>query len=226
MLALTECHQSSVRFGRQGVMAAALGNPIVDWTALFDVGVEGVDTRFSPRGKVARGLYTSSLSASQQETSIAGLKQLRSSLFNKSEAYFDPFASPLLFFRTPSSELSNELPVFSPDSSFNGSEGKETTAEPTKKRRSLRKYPSAGSNLTLPHLRLEVGIENVLTAQGSELIDLMRRSLGRTAGETVEMDEHGLGERLELVEKEGLGLWDKLDAFGIGRWFAHVFRTP
>ena len=222
MLALTECHETSLRFGRQGISAAVLGNPIVDWTALFEVEANTGVARLSPRHRSDQGQNTSSSSSLAKEMSVAGLKKMRSTLFRKPEAYFDPFASPLLFFRTPSSELPDESSRLSTGHDSE-SEADKITSEPMKKRRSLRKYPPTGSNLTLPYLRLETGKENPVRPQGNELISLIRRSQGRTV-EGVDADKKEQNQRFELVEKEGLGLWNKRSAFEIGQWFAKVLR--
>ncbi|KAL8810104.1 MAG: hypothetical protein Q9223_007822, partial [Gallowayella weberi] len=75
MLALTECTPT-------GITAAALGNPIVDWS--------------SP---IQHPISTDPNSLDRD------LNSLHSSSFTKPEHRYDPFASPLLFFRTPAFEL-------------------------------------------------------------------------------------------------------------------------
>ena len=225
MLALTECYQTSLLFGRQGSSAALLGNPIVDWTALFEVEAENRDVRPSSRRKLDQEPPDSSSSTALNGMSIAGLKEMRSTLFKKPEAYFDPFASPLLFFRTPSSELPDEPSPLSLTGRYSELEAEEIAPEPGKKRRSLRKYPPTGSNLTLPYLRLEAGKQNPLRPQGNELINLMQRSQGRST-EEVDANRLNSSERFELVEKAGLGLWNNRSAFEIGQWFAKALRRP
>ncbi|KAI6848501.1 uridine permease-like protein Fui1 [Hortaea werneckii] len=78
MLAVTEC-----RIGEAGVVAAALNNPIVDWVGLDD-------------GKESHP-------ASEEMEDL--LLTARDKLFKRPGHYFDSFASPVLFFRSPGKEV-------------------------------------------------------------------------------------------------------------------------
>jgi acetyl esterase/lipase len=87
-LALTEC-----RIGEPGIVAAAVSSPIVDWIAfdnedIHDHHVDG------------------SLNQSQQaELTPRALLDHRRTIFRRPDAYFDPFASPVLFFRSAGADV-------------------------------------------------------------------------------------------------------------------------
>ena len=222
MLALTECHDPARAPNSHGIRAAALCNPIVNWTGLFETEVDHASPRILNEKNV-RDQYGSSRVAGHQSLTISGLTTKRNSLFHKPEAYYDPFASPLLFFRTPSTDLPNE--AFPPTKRSKADTAVDIpNAEPTKKRRSLRKYPPTGSDLLLPDIRVEVGRDCVLKDQGIELVDLIRRS-SRYIGR--EMTDPGIGtpaRRFELIERDGMGLWDENHVLEIGRWFGEILR--
>ena len=85
MLALTEC-----RKGEPGVVAAAINNPLADW-----VQPEEELHVTAPKSSLAK------FGQSYNGLEITDLLRARGSYFPKPETYFDPFASPLLFFRMP-----------------------------------------------------------------------------------------------------------------------------
>ena len=214
MLALTESHSLM-----QGVTAAAIGNPIVDWTALF-----------TPEANKAPVPAEELVKDPQKDATVGpaprileSLLTMRGKLFTRTERYHDPFASPLLFFRTPSSDLPTELGQLDLDSDLDT--GHQTT-EAVKKRRSLRKYPPRGSNLVLPHMRVDIGKENVLRDQGTELIELMRRSHSRADVERNSLQDVLPSRISEVVERPGCGWWHKKEIQEIGRWFGEVLRRP
>ncbi|KAI4203366.1 MAG: hypothetical protein LQ350_001887 [Teloschistes chrysophthalmus] len=174
-LALTECHSHKPG----AIKAAALGNAVVDWSSLFHNNNNTSDT--------------------QSESLNRELLALRSRAFLRPADRYDPFASPLLFFRTPAWELVPEPVLYgfppSPCASVSASSPTATTSpsSPTasssetkgqeeelfQKRRSHRKYPPLASNLRLPRTRIEVGRESggVLREQGMEMAELMQRSV-------------------------------------------------
>ncbi|KAL9119919.1 MAG: hypothetical protein Q9187_003519, partial [Circinaria calcarea] len=223
MLALTECHM-----GKPGIRAAMMGNPITDWTAFHDpADTDGLSPSIRQGNDPAASLSTPS-----------HLLHVRSSLFTKPSHYFDPFASPLLFFRTPSSDLP---PDFSPPSTSDDSQAppsptsdsqpsSETPIEWIRKRRAHRRHPPLLSTLRLPTIRVDVGKESALRKQGWELVELWRRSVdlyeGGGRGERWRypangVDRAGEGEaRAEVKEKDGVGLWTEEDLVEIGRWLA------
>ena len=201
MLALTECHGDS-----EGISAAAIGNAIVDWTALMSA-VEDQESEAAHKGQSFSG----------------ELLAIRGDYFPKVENYHDPFASPLLFFRTPSSDLPLEHTFR--QSSESDPDSEDALPEHIKKRRSLRKYPPTGSGLILPHMRVDVGKENVLNDQGIELVDLMRRSSARWEAERPILLGKGYPQpSFEVVEREGFGLWDEKKLPDIGNWLGEVLR--
>ncbi|KAL8679088.1 MAG: hypothetical protein Q9224_007063, partial [Gallowayella concinna] len=153
MLALTECTPT-------GITAAALGNPIVDWT--------------SP---IQHPISTDSLSSLNQD-----LKSLHTNSFAKPEHRYDPFASPLLFFRTPAFELPPPpslygIPSSSPEPTSQPDNEKEDPSQLIPKRRSHRKYPPLGSGLRLPSTRILVGDDFVMKDQVLEFAELLQRSV-------------------------------------------------
>ena len=206
MLALTECHNPINNSGLRGISAAAVGNPILDWTGLFEETAD-IDVPHIPSGR------------RDQPLSVLDLHTLRSEIFRKPEAYFDPFASPLLFFRTPSTDVPNEVsPIIKEAGSLD--------TRQIRKRRSLRKYPPTGFDLILPTVRLEVGSQSPLKDQGTELIDLMRKSSQRTGDESIALPTNASERRYEFVETKGMGLWDENRMLEIGKWFGDVLRRP
>ena len=209
MLALTE----------QRVNAAAIGNPIVDWTALFTP-----DTDEAPvlSGDLVNNFQKDPL-VEPAPTILKSLLTMREKLFTKAEKYHDPFASPLLFFRTPSSDLPSEFGQLDLQSDLDTSH---QTKEAVKKRRSLRKYPPRGSNLVLPHMRVDIGKENVLRNQGTELIELMRRSHSRADVERNTFQDVLPSRTFDVVERPGCGWWHKQEIQEIGSWFREVLRRP
>ncbi|KAL8940520.1 MAG: hypothetical protein Q9216_002770 [Gyalolechia sp. 2 TL-2023] len=201
MLALTECHVD-----KRGISATALGNPIVDWSSPFDTPHSSHADDFDRR-----------------------IVALRSNSFSNPQQRYDPFASPLLFFRTPAFEL--------PTPAYNGisppttskSEPSELDSPPslTPQRRSHRKYPPADSRLRLPNTRIDVGETNPLREQAVEISQLMQRS--------VDLYERGEGgyrgasdeaqRRVKVMEREGKGLWGEGEMMEVGAWFGEVLRS-
>ena len=239
MLALTECHEY-----KHGISAAVVGNPIADWTALTSADFQSVASRQKDVPSEIQKPNVATISdclivpeaspgtqddlednGSEEELlSIENLLRIRDLSFRKPEQYFDPFASPLLFFRTPSSDLPYQLPMYQSTNQLR--EELETTSEPGKKRRSHRKYPPADSGLLLPHMRVEVGKGNLLRDQGAEFVDLMRRSYARSSAEATSRGENLEQRTFDLVEREGLGIWGRQEMLEIGAWFGKVLREP
>lgn len=225
MLALTECRNPASYAGQQSISAVAVGNPILDWTALFDSTQDRLGSRYSS-SKIIRREYHFPPSYNHQILTVSGLLNVRSLFFRKPETYFDPFASPLLFFRTPSADLPIDPPVVSVNGSSSDSQVEGGSSESVKKRRSHRKYPPTGIDLVLPHMRVEVGKDCVLKDQGIELIELVRKSFKRTEEEVNSLGKSMSDRSFEVIEKKGLGLWDKENMLEIGHWFGDVLRRP
>lgn len=214
-LALTEC-----RAGRASISAAWVGNPVVDWTSL--------------------ALSSTTNNNKEGPLSHDSLLKLREDLFHKPEHYHDPFASPLLFFRTPAISLPDPI---SPHDSVVDEQYPDPTPDPYalgedipssfpldhRKRRSHRKYPPAGSALRLPHLRIEVGAESGLTEQGKEMVELLLRSVKYWEEESYGGELGGvqaLKEKIELIEEtESSRLWhEEKKIADVGEWMGKVLR--
>lgn len=223
MLALTECFYTPQELEPQGISALAVANPILDWTALAksaappDISQKG---NFRRIGDPPKDAIHGCLSANS-------LCELRDIYFSKAETYFDPFASPLLFFRTPSCEIPDETTASTEHSLLNdGSEDENPLSPPVKKRRSARKYPPMGSDLLLPWTKVEVGKVSVLKDQGVDLIEMMRKSFRRSEVESAADQKNAVGRNFEIVEREGIGLWDEHHTLEIGQWFGEQLRKP
>ena len=232
MLALTECRPT-----KGGVKAAAVGNAIVDWTSIFPACANGIPPAVSYREattsanarRVAPGW-----SPNQHGPSLSndGLLHLRSRLFTRPEKYFDPFASPLLFFRTPGCDLVDDIHARQAFDHFDGSSAEDSTTAhdaslaPAKKRRSPRKYPLSGSGLRLPYMRFDAGIESsLLREQAEEMVDVLSKSANHWDDELYgALDREGVSKRVRLVERSGLGLWGENELRELGTWFGDVLR--
>ena len=219
MLALTECRMNG------GVGAAAVGNAIVDWTSLFAA------DNGSPASTDQGERITINAKHTAAKTVLHGrgrllsnntLLHLRSNFFDRAEKYFDPFASPLLFFRTPASEVPSYLSsVAAEKQSFE----EDMSLPPSKKRRSHRRYPPAGSALRLPHMRIEVGAENELGHQGADLAEALRKSIRYWEESSYgACDRDALLRRIQLVKSEKIGLWAEHDMSSLGEWFGNTLR--
>ena len=223
MLALTECSFTPAELEPQGISALAVGNPILDWTALNWSG--GIQT--PPQAGIFRKIGSFPKGANNETLSADGLCEIREAYFSKAEKYFDPFASPLLFFRTPASEIPNETATSTDHSLLNGGPDYESLfAPPIKKRRSARKYPPTGSNLLLPFTKVDVGMDCVLKDQGVDLVEVMRKSLRHSEVEGTPFAKDAVKRDFKIVEREGMGLWDEKHTFEIGQWFGEMLRKP
>jgi acetyl esterase/lipase len=217
-LALTECHQQ-----KGGVRALVMGNPISDWTSMRPVpqkaaaaaaAVAEKTTTGSKRKRVAKASWDeyamSALPASE-------LLKARSTLFKAAEDYFDVFASPMLFFRTPSSSVPGEIAQVFLDPEV-------ASSQAMKKRKSHRRYPPAELELRLPYTKVLVGEKNILKDQGIELAEGIARS-NHTYGGPNGTGEGTGWERVEVDIKDGLGAWRESDLVEIGSSFAGLLRS-
>lgn len=221
MLALTECHTD-----RQGISAAVLGNPVADWTSLFPVD-QNTDANdptsfhdYNTKHLAASG------AGSHNGPTVDFLLRVRKKIFPQPAKFFDPFPSPSLFFRTPATELPlavNLLLAEEASPSEPLSSGQEPLLRMRRPRRTRRQYPPLNTTLQIPRMRLEVGKKNVLHDQGIEFAQLIRKSV--IIHELKERSEEGEAygeEQIEVLEREGAGLWGKKEADDIGRWFAQT----
>ena len=228
MLALTECHAT-----KQGITAAGIGNPIADWTL---ISFEGQNSHpfHTPSAQnpdtIMKRLNTSTAFPTFDGIPTSeSLLSLRDSIFPKAENYFDPFASPSLFFRTPTFDLPAYSATLPYDASTQKFQESEDDISPTlvKNRRSHRKYPPLSSDLRLPNIRIEVGNgkDNILKQQGLEFVDLLRRSVDLWESEEFQgLREKDGKNRVELIKRPKSGLWGNKEILEIGTWFAGAIR--
>jgi acetyl esterase/lipase len=184
-LALTEC-----RIGQPGIVAAAVSNPLVDW-----VSIENVSQ--AKKGQTAMKESDSEDSVILSE--LQRLRYLRGTLFKRPEGYFDPFASPILFFRSAGVGVpppSEDLPIDDLEqlsmleraeyyrqqvgmtdgipTSSNGNSA-DTTLDSTM-RKASRRFPSKALGLRLPQFHISTGNASPLRNQADELARVLRQS--------------------------------------------------
>ncbi|KAG8625231.1 hypothetical protein KVT40_006982 [Elsinoe batatas] len=197
MLALTECRTKGHR-----IAAAALHDPLLNWVMPEEVAqdLEEAAMRRDSRRKPAF------VPSSDTDTSILrAIASTRSELFKAPGDWFDPFASPLLFFRSSSAAIPASVPNVPVDefaelsamnqhdfirqqlklsamSTFTGQNtGSDLEDEPVGPlRRSARRYPRIDSGLTLPNFRITTGPDGVWRAQAEEFTKYVWRSMVRT----------------------------------------------
>ncbi|KAK3700915.1 hypothetical protein LTR37_015718 [Vermiconidia calcicola] len=183
MLALTEC-----RYGQPGIVAAALSNPLVDWV--------------SPEGTADLNGNNTALHSDTAVYDFSGIARLRPQLFTKPEKYFDPFASPILFFRSPGygvppapahvplddmtnlSKLEREE-AYRREIAVTEIEGPATDMDlpdgdvVQTKRKASKRFPSKALGLKLPHFHISTGMRSPLADQARELTHMLRQSFVR-----------------------------------------------
>ena len=227
-LALTECHAR-----RAGVRAAVLGNPVADWTAMYPVAAPGAaaapptTAAGAPRARTARTRKAAAATAKSSWEAFAhgpalpaaALLRARHALFAAPEDYFDPFASPLLFFKTAATAVPPRVDPI--DEVFAAWDLSLRAFE--RKRRSARRHPGPDGRLRLPAARVWVGAECVLKDQGIELAQSVARSNNLYGGPDGKGEGTGW-ERVEVQVREGLGLWGERELLEMGQWFGRVLR--
>jgi len=160
----------------------------------------------------------------------------RDVLFRKPDHYFDRFASPMHFFRSPHAQMiqpehedmfasRQQIEPLDPDIQMSLDHYASMSQAPpelpylARCRAYARIYPPAGTNLALPHWHVTTGDESPLLDQATELTKMLRRSVARQmlksyAGRTRWQDanekkmygEKAL-ERVQMDTRPGLGLW-------------------
>ena len=227
------------------IHAVAVSEPVVDWVSLDD---EKYEENKSPKPTTKRKSKPSS-SKTFAPPDPARLLSIRSKLFRSPASYFDAFASPLLFLRAPGRDCLSENPdpLLTPsqntpraspqafgsyDDDLDTRPGQEDyTYIPMKRRKVLRRWPpNTTAPIIPPHTRVYVrdtpsGEAGVLSTQGAELVELMRRACfyGR---------EKGFAESRVTLEKLGTGSSDDVDSalegsVGVeqaGEWLAQKFE--
>lgn len=174
-LALTECraHDSTT------VVAAAVNTPITNWV---DIGTDD-STKSCP-----------------DQLTYWELHRQRNYLFRSPAAYFDPFASPALFFRAAGSKVPISKPPLSdmeelaelekqdffrsqlalsavPNSYALGKSKEDSGLEVSRK--SSRRFPPKNLSLRLPRFRITAGSGSILAEQSNELADLLVKAVER-----------------------------------------------
>ena len=221
-LALTECHRN-----KTGVRALVMGNPISDWTAM-ELVVKQPATQLTPdtaqsssrRRRVTRQPSWTEY-ASSKELSAQTLLKARRTLFRSPEDYFDTFASPMLFFRTPGTSVPEEIDPL--DELFANVDTKLEQA--ARRRKSHRRYPPMLSDLQLPYTRLWVGNTCLLKDQGIELAEGIARSNHMYGGPSGTGEGTGW-ENVEVQIKDGLGAWGEPELAEMGSWLGETLRLP
>ena len=224
-LALTECHTR-----RAGVRAAVLGNPVADWTAMCPVAAPGTAAGGASRARTTTTRKRKAAATAPAKSSweafapspalpSAAVLRARNACFAAPEDYFDPFASPLLFFKTAATEVPPRVDPI--DEVFAAWDLSLRAFE--KKRRSARRHPGPDGLLRLPAARVWVGEECVLKDQGIELAQSIARSNNLYGGPDGKGEGTGW-ERVEVRVKEGLGLWGERELMEMGQWFGSVLR--
>ena len=244
-LALTENRRWTARnMPASIVTAAAVSNPVVDWTVPERAAEDAEKRRASPKA-ASRWKRTSwELFAGSEELPVASLVALRRRLFGGPDAYMDAFASPVHFFRAPAVDAPRDWPK-------NGAprqQPEQAAPAPGQaaRRKARRIFPPSASDLELPALRVTAGAESVLHTQCAELVRRVGESrvraclvaLGMNAGTKVaENDEcpvlreaaRQAREKYVLRTVPGTGLWGvkddtawEDDVVGAGRWFEDV----
>lgn len=240
MLAMTECHARPL----PGITAAYVGNPIIDWTTMGALkgrnGNSDADEADMPdsrlRSKATKQVTSWEQYANASELSSSKLLPLRHKLFANPSYWFDNFASPLLFFRTPSqpepdaSTEENEafeavMKMAAEKEAKQGqsdADGGADSIKVPKFRVSNKRWPPLRSGLILPDVHVTLGEESPVRDQGADLVRLMNRSVFHheqdKAGELEDVD------RATREDRPGAGAWDGEELVRIGEWFKATFR--
>jgi acetyl esterase/lipase len=254
-IALTES-----RMGESRIAAAAVSNPIVDWifpeteNPEMGGGIEdgsGDPIEHSLRSMEALLRKPSPSKAKKTSWELykdviplpsSSLLTARRQFFRKPANYFDSFASPILFFRSPGADVPPDKNVFHED-------GVVDTAATGKRRKVPRVFPPTGAALKLPNMRISLGEETPLYDQGEELVKLLRRSIirarqGRAGNRSLldSFEEEDLDEtektaialkeaerRIEFHMPSRTGIWGtgddpgwRNDVVDAGIWFRRV----
>ncbi|KXT06175.1 hypothetical protein AC578_1413 [Pseudocercospora eumusae] len=240
-LALTEC-----RADEPGIVAAAVSNPIADWTELDIECLSDV---------VAR---RSSSRTQQLNLAFERLRTQRDVLFRKSQHYFDPFASPILFFRSPGVHVPemteqkilddmDQLVLFAreeyvrQDSAISKNPPMKDAPSPREKeeppKRTSNRYPSKAFNLRLPSFHITAGLASALSDQAAELAKQLNKSFARQSKSTA-FDIHSRWDddlvapdmgRVMYQTYTGMGLWNasnegKARMTEAARWLARELQ--
>ena len=116
----------------------------------------------------------------------------RSQLFGTADGYFDPFASPINFFRTSG--------CTTPMENGNGS--------PVLTRKSPKVFPPTDSKSILPRMRVSVGEESLLFSQAEEFVERLEKSESRKElKEGFVFGDPSRDNKFSLIKQPCIGLW-------------------
>jgi hypothetical protein len=261
MLALTEN-----RLGESRIAAAAVNNPLVDWvfpdelpvvdlaelpepnapdeTAFpADADIMAADLPPTTRRRPKRAPKKTPLTSWQrygdnQTIPAVTLSAERDVLFRKPEDYFDRFASPIHYFRSPHAQLIRPQA----DDMFASKQPDELIDIETQMdldhyasvhnlppvpevpylsrcRAYARHYPLVGTQVSLPAWNITTGAESPLFDQGAELVKVLRRSIARHAlkARTGRIRWHDAGEK-EMYEEMAAEKVQSNNPQSIGLW--------
>jgi acetyl esterase/lipase len=258
-LALTE-----FRANQPQIVAAAVNNPITDWvvpdrerlevelglsdsdTALEEAGDRESDIAIERTKKRSKPKIPAASSWQQfghsEILSTQAITKARNKIFTSENGYFDNFASPIHWFRTPGIEVAEDL-------------ARLLEHEEAPKPELLRKYrlnfPPTGSGLEMPHVRLSTGEESVLLTQNEEFLTKLNMAevTNYLRARKIKYAKYkGLGQDdknevdfiCDIADKKylmnilpGVGLWGlgreeiwRQDVEGAGRWLRSLMLPP
>jgi acetyl esterase/lipase len=258
-LALTEC-----RLGQPSIVAAAVNNPITDWVLpdreqleaeLSDsdseiqeeVGDRESDIALGRKKKRSKTKTPAESSWQQFQhsdiLSASAFKKARNDIFTSENAYFDNFASPIHWFRTPGIEVAENLKNLSIDD--------EDPPIPQLLRKYRLNFPPTGSGLELPHVRMSTGEESILKTSNEEFLSRLNMAEVTTYlrarkikyakySSLVQDDKEEVDFICDIADKKfpintlpGVGIWGlgreeiwRPDIEGAGRWLRNLMLPP
>jgi acetyl esterase/lipase len=252
MLSLTECGPASMYPNPTRIVAAALNNPIIDWVvpdreqleAVSNISLESSDV-YDEDGAMKRYIHKRRKLSSWQKfkdseiLSESALMKVRKELFANPNAYFDSFASPIHFLRTPGMDVPHDTTTMTYDPDVHQA--------PELRRKARILFPPSDSKAVVPHIRLTTGESSLLQTQDQDFIERMRLSAVRRylkprrlkLDQYSSMEEYQRSEvdfiRDQAVEKfsfnllPGAGLWGygpeevwRTDLELAGKWLKEV----
>jgi len=265
MLALTECKLGSSRIG-----AAAINNPIVDWVFPDELaqlikpasdpspdqedhdslyGSESLmDSWRKPKRTPKRPKSSWEDYSDNTALPTATLINARGLFFKKQEDYFDRFASPICFFRSPKGELvypqhedilassspptsQADSPLLDPELALPDILSEIDSHSPApalplpillRCRAYYRRFPPAHLDLDLPSMHITTGSESPLLDQASEFSSMVKRAIARQVTSNRNTRDDRDIEEAELLKAKAQEMADRrvsLDVQdGLGLW--------
>ena len=200
MLGLTECRKKI-----KSISAVAVNNPITDW--IFPDRQVTSENETPHKTKASKKSSWTTYADTSPFLAAEALYRTREDIFEKEHGYTDPFASPILFFRSsgldyshsyspyrlhnasnsaPSSSSPSNSPPLSSPPPPSTEESPDTSLSPStptlgsiSRRRASRTYPPSQSGLVLPPINITTGKTSILHDQAAELAKRYRKSVTR-----------------------------------------------